>query len=51
VMRAPPAAHASGYPRLALALFVVAALLGLGIVISSLVRDRRTRPRQQRGPQ
>jgi len=45
VMRVPPT---SGYPALAVALFAVAAVLGLGIVLSSLLRDRRALPRHQR---
>jgi hypothetical protein len=32
-------------------LFIVAAVLGLCLVLSSLLRDRRSPPRQQRGPQ
>jgi ubiquinone biosynthesis protein len=32
-----------GYPALALALFFIAALLGLGIVVSALLRDRNAR--------
>ena len=38
-----------GYPLPAFVLFVVATVLGLGIVISALVRDRRAKPRQERG--
>lgn len=50
VMRVPPT-QASGYPLLATGLFIVAAVLGLCLVLSSLLRDRRSPPRQQRGPQ
>lgn len=38
-----------GYPAIALLFFVVAALLGLGIVASALLRDRRARPKETRG--
>jgi len=39
-----------GYPALALMLFVVAAALGICIVVSALLRDRRVRPREESGP-
>ncbi|MGN6519888.1 MAG: ABC1 kinase family protein [Dokdonella sp.] len=51
VMRVPPGTSGAAYPLLAMTLFVTAALLGLGLVLSSLLRDRRPPPRQQRGPQ
>ena len=39
-----------GYPALAMVLFLVGAILGLAIVISALVGDRRAKPREERGP-
>lgn len=39
-----------GYPALATLLFVAAAVLGFGIVISALLRDRRAKPAESRGP-
>ena len=38
-----------GYPALAFVLFAVAAVLGLGIVISALLRDRKAKPTETRG--
>ena len=39
-----------GYPALAAVLFVVAAALGLAIVVSALLRDRNATPREVSGP-
>ena len=39
-----------GYPALAATLFLVATLLGLAIVVSALMRDRRAKPVETRGP-
>ena len=39
-----------GHPALAFVLFLVAALLGLGIVVSALLRDRKAKPTETRGP-
>ncbi len=39
-----------GYPTLALVMLLVAALLGLAIVVSAWSRDRRAKPRNDRGP-
>ena len=39
-----------GYPALAATLFLVATLLGLAIVVSALMRDRRAKPMETRGP-
>ena len=39
-----------GYPALALVLFSIAAVLGLGIVASALLRDRKAKPSETRGP-
>ena len=38
------------YEWLALVLFLVATALGLALVFSALLRDRRARPREERGP-
>lgn len=39
-----------GYPALALIFFLVAALLGIGIVVSALLSDRRAKPKETTGP-
>jgi len=39
-----------GYPALAIVSFLVAAALGIGIVLSALFGDRKARPREERGP-
>ena len=39
-----------GYPVLALVLFLIAAGLGLAIVVSALLNDRRAKPHEERGP-
>ena len=39
-----------GYPALAFVLFSIAAVLGLGIVASALLRDRKAKPSETRGP-
>jgi hypothetical protein len=39
-----------GYPALALVMFLLAAALGIGVVLSALLRDRRARPREEPGP-
>ncbi|HWS77323.1 MAG TPA: AarF/UbiB family protein [Thermomonas sp.] len=50
LMRVEGGPRLLGYPALALLLFSVAALLGLGIVASALLRDRKARPQETRGP-
>ena len=50
LMRVGTGARLFGYPALAMVLFLVAAALGLGIVASALLSDRRARPREERGP-
>jgi predicted unusual protein kinase regulating ubiquinone biosynthesis (AarF/ABC1/UbiB family) len=50
IMRIDTAYRLFGYPALALVLFVVAAGLGISIVLSALLRDRRARPREESGP-
>src|SRR5690606_14448662 len=39
-----------GYPAIALVLFLVAAGLGITIVVNSLRSDRKARPKEERGP-
>lgn len=39
-----------GYPALALVMFLIAAALGVSIVVSALLRDRKARPREESGP-
>jgi ABC-type polysaccharide/polyol phosphate export permease len=50
MMRIPSSSHILGYPTLALILFLVAFLLGATLVASSLINDRRARPREDRDP-
>jgi len=38
------------YEWLALVLFLVATALGLALVVSALLRDRKAKPREERGP-
>ena len=39
-----------GYPAFALVMFVVAGALGVTLVVSALLSDRKVRPREERGP-
>lgn len=41
--------HVFGYPAIALLLMLIGVVLGLGIVISALLFDRRARAREERG--
>ncbi|MBP3983398.1 AarF/ABC1/UbiB kinase family protein [Pseudoxanthomonas helianthi] len=50
LMRVPTPHTLWGYPIVALVLFVLAAALGCGIVLSALLRDHRARDREERGP-
>jgi predicted unusual protein kinase regulating ubiquinone biosynthesis (AarF/ABC1/UbiB family) len=50
IMRIETKVRLFGYPALALVLFVLAAALGVSIVFSALMRDRRARPREESGP-
>lgn len=50
MMRVDTRHHLFGYPAIAMLLFLVAAGLGLAIVLSALFRDRKARPREERGP-
>jgi ABC-type polysaccharide/polyol phosphate export permease len=49
MMRIETKAQLFGYPALALVMFLIAAALGIGIVLSALLRDRRARPREEPG--
>ena len=42
--------HLFGYPAFAMLLFLVAFVLGLCIVASALLGDRKARPHEERGP-
>jgi ubiquinone biosynthesis protein len=50
IMRIETRVRLFGYPALALVLFLIAAALGVGIVVSALLRDRKARPREESGP-
>lgn len=50
IMRVETDVRLFGYPALALVMFLIAAALGIGIVVSALLRDRRARPREETGP-
>ena len=39
-----------GYPAIALLLFIVGAGLGIAIVLSALLGDRKAKPHEERGP-
>ena len=49
LMRQDGGARLLGYPAIALVFFVVAAVLGLAIVISALLSDRRAKPKETPG--
>ena len=50
MMRIPSTRQIFGYPALALVLFLIAFVLGAALVASSLLSDRRARPREERDP-
>jgi len=50
LMRVEAGPRLFGYPAFALVLFVVGAVLGLGIVVSALLSDRKAKPVETRGP-
>ena len=50
LMRVETGARLFGYPALAMVLFLIATGLGLGIVVSALLSDRRAKPHEERGP-
>ncbi len=49
LMRVEGGPRLFGYPAFAMVLFLVAFSLGLGLVASALMRDRRAKPREERG--
>ena len=49
MMRTDVGARLFGYPAIAIVLFLVAACLGLFVVMSVLLTDRRARPKEERG--
>lgn len=49
MMRTNAGATLFGYPAVAIVLFLVAAFLGLFVVVSVLLTDRRARPKEERG--
>ena len=49
LMRVETQASLFGYPALALVMFLLAVALGVGIVGSALLRDRRAQPKEERG--
>lgn len=50
IMRIPTTTRLLGYPALALVLFLIAFVLGGILVASTLLSDRRTRPREEHDP-
>lgn len=50
IMDIPTSRQLLGYPALALVMFLIAAALGAGLVVSSLLGDRRSRPRVDKDP-
>jgi predicted unusual protein kinase regulating ubiquinone biosynthesis (AarF/ABC1/UbiB family) len=50
LMRIETPTRLFGYPALAVVLFLVAAVLGLAIAISALLRDRKAKPNEQHAP-
>ena len=50
MMRVPAHFLLFGYPALALILFLTAFALGASLVVSSLLNDRRTKPKEERDP-
>jgi len=50
MMDVPTRHQLLGYPALALVMFLVAAGLGGGLVLSILVSDRKTKPRAEKDP-
>ncbi|MHB8911238.1 MAG: ABC1 kinase family protein [Lysobacter sp.] len=50
LMRVETGARLFGYPALAMVLFLIATALGLAIVASAMLSDRRAKPHEERGP-
>ncbi len=49
MMKVETGLHFLGYPAFAMVLFLLGVILGLGIIASALMFDRRTRAREERG--
>ena len=49
LMRSEGGPRLLGYPAVALVLFCIAVILGLAIVVSAMLRDRKARPAERRG--
>ena len=50
MMRVDTDTRLLGYPAIALVLFLIGAGLGIAIVLSALLSDRKARPHEERGP-
>ena len=50
MMRVDTGPRLLGYPAVALVLFLIGAALGITIVLSAMSRDRKAKPREERGP-
>jgi len=50
IMRIPTSTRLFGYPALALVLFLIAFVLGVTLVASTLLSDRKARPKEERDP-
>jgi len=50
MMRVDTASRLFGYPAIALVLLVIGAGLGIAIVLSALIGDRKAKPHEERGP-
>jgi predicted unusual protein kinase regulating ubiquinone biosynthesis (AarF/ABC1/UbiB family) len=50
LMRVESSVRLFGYPAIALVLFLFAAALGVAIVLSAILSDRKAKPREERGP-
>ncbi|HEV2607081.1 MAG TPA: hypothetical protein VGT79_03770 [Xanthomonadaceae bacterium] len=50
MMRIPTSTRLFGYPALALVLFLIAFVLGVALVPSTLLSDRKARPKEERDP-
>ena len=50
IMDIPTSRQLLGYPAVAFVMFLIAAALGAGVVLSALIGDRRARPRADRDP-
>lgn len=50
LMRVDTGTRLFGYPALAIAMFLLGAVLGITIVVSALLSDRKAKPREEHGP-